>query len=66
MRSSWSGRLRSALREVGRELGVNHETLRNWVNAAKRAEQAAAGPAAPRRAQRRRAGGAASAAQEGR
>ena len=31
------------LREVGRELGVNHETLRNWVNAAKRDEQAAAG-----------------------
>jgi transposase len=31
------------LREIGRELGVNHETLRNWVNAAKRAEQAAAG-----------------------
>lgn len=31
------------LREVGRELGVNHETLRNWVNAAKRAEQSAAG-----------------------
>ena len=30
------------LREVGRELGVNHETLRNWVNAAKRAEQPAA------------------------
>jgi transposase len=28
------------IREVGRELGVNHETLRNWVNAAKRAEQA--------------------------
>lgn len=27
------------LRDVGRELGVNHETLRNWVNAAKRAEQ---------------------------
>lgn len=27
-----------SLREVGRELGVNHETLRNWVNAAKRAE----------------------------
>ena len=27
------------IREVGRELGVNHETLRNWVNAAKRAEQ---------------------------
>jgi transposase len=32
-----------SLREIGRELGVNHETLRNWVNAAKRAEQAAAG-----------------------
>lgn len=29
------------IREVGRELGVNHETLRNWVNAARRAEQAA-------------------------
>lgn len=27
------------LREVGRELGVNHETLRGCVNAAKRAEQ---------------------------
>lgn len=27
------------LREIGRELGVNHETLRGWVNAAKRAEQ---------------------------
>jgi transposase len=25
------------LRDVGRELGVNHETLRNWVNAAKQA-----------------------------
>ncbi|MFI0791577.1 transposase [Micromonospora rubida] len=24
-----------SLREVGQELGVNHETLRNWVNAAK-------------------------------
>ena len=33
------------MREVGRELGVNHETLRNWVNAAKRAEQATAGGA---------------------
>ena len=32
-----------SLREIGRELGVNHETLRNWVNAAKRAEQATAG-----------------------
>ena len=30
-----------SLREVGKELGVNHETLRNWVNAAKQAE---AGP----------------------
>ena len=30
------------LREIGRELGVNHETLRGWVNAAKRAEQQAA------------------------
>lgn len=36
----WSDR---SLREIGRELGVNHETLRNWVNAAKRAEQTAAG-----------------------
>jgi transposase len=27
------------LREIGRELGVNHETLRGWVNAAKRGEQ---------------------------
>ena len=31
-----------SLREIGRELGVNHETLRNWVNAAKRAEQQSA------------------------
>jgi transposase len=31
------------LRDVGRELGVNHETLRNWVNAAKRAEHAGSG-----------------------
>jgi transposase len=31
------------LRDVGRGLGVNHETLRNWVNVARRAEQAAAG-----------------------
>ncbi|HEX6682616.1 MAG TPA: transposase [Candidatus Limnocylindrales bacterium] len=30
------------LREIGRELGVNHETLRGWVNAAKRAEGQAA------------------------
>jgi transposase len=27
------------LREIGRELGVNHETLRGWVNAAKRAQE---------------------------
>jgi transposase len=27
------------LRDVGRELGVNHETLRGWVNAAKRADE---------------------------
>ncbi len=27
-----------SLREVGKELGVNHETLRNWVNAANQAE----------------------------
>jgi transposase len=32
-----------SLREIGRELGVNHETLRGWVNAAKRAEQAGTG-----------------------
>ena len=38
------------LREVGRELGVNHETLRNWVNAAKRDEQTAAG--SPERSER--------------
>lgn len=32
------------LRDVGRELGVNHETLRGWVAAAKRAgEQQRAG-----------------------
>jgi transposase len=31
------------LRDVGRELGVNHETLRNWVNAAKRAGQSLSG-----------------------
>ncbi|WP_432830774.1 transposase [Dactylosporangium sp. CA-092794] len=31
------------IREIGRELGVNHETLRNWVNVAKQAEQAGAG-----------------------
>jgi transposase len=31
-------------RDVGRELGVNHETLRNWVTALKRERQD--GPAA--------------------
>jgi transposase len=31
-----------SLREIGQELGVNHETLRNWVNVANRAN--AAGP----------------------
>jgi transposase len=30
------------LREIGRELGVNHETLRGWVNAAKRGDESAA------------------------
>ena len=33
------------LRDVGRELGVNHETLRGWVNAAKRFDQQRAGGA---------------------
>jgi transposase len=31
------------LRDVGRELGVNHETLRGWVNAAKCADEQRAG-----------------------
>ena len=31
------------LRDVGRELGVNHETLRGWVSAAKRADERRAG-----------------------
>ncbi|MEV0899249.1 transposase [Actinoplanes sp. NPDC049802] len=31
------------LRDVGRELGVNHGTLRGWVNAAKRADEQRAG-----------------------
>jgi transposase-like protein len=31
------------LRDVGRELGVNHETLRGWVSAAKRADEQQAG-----------------------
>jgi transposase len=33
-----------SLREIGQELGVNHETLRSWVNAAKTAEAAERGP----------------------
>lgn len=32
------------IRDVGRELGVNHETLRNWVNALRRERRD--GPAA--------------------
>lgn len=32
-----------SLREIGKELGVNHETLRNWVNTAKRADETTAG-----------------------
>ena len=35
-----SGRTR---RDVGRELGVNHETLRGWVDAANRADEQRAG-----------------------
>ena len=31
------------LRDVGRELGVNHETLRGWVSAAKRVDEQRAG-----------------------
>lgn len=31
------------LRQVARELGVNHETLRNWVNAAKKQRTVGAG-----------------------
>ena len=31
------------LREIGRELGVNHETLRGWVNATKRAQERSGG-----------------------
>lgn len=30
------------LRQVARELGVNHETLRNWVNAKKKQQRTAA------------------------
>jgi transposase len=36
-----------SLREVGQELGVNHETLRNWVNAANRADAAGRGHGRP-------------------
>ncbi|MGW5649732.1 transposase [Saccharopolyspora sp. NPDC003752] len=31
------------LRQVARELGVNHETLRNWVRTVERAETASPG-----------------------
>jgi transposase len=31
------------LRQVARELGVNHETLRNWVNVAKKKRTAGSG-----------------------
>ena len=31
------------LREIARELGVNHETLRAWVNTARQAQEQAAG-----------------------
>jgi transposase len=31
------------IRDAGRELGVNHETLRNWVSAAKRADEQRSG-----------------------
>jgi transposase len=34
------------IRDVARELGVNHETLRNWVNAHRRERRD--GPARPR------------------
>jgi transposase len=34
------------LRQVARELGVNHETLRTWVNAARHQRAAVAGGAA--------------------
>ncbi|GAB7046697.1 transposase [Catenuloplanes indicus] len=37
--SIWSAPWGRTIRDVGRELGVNHETPRNWVAAAKRAEQ---------------------------
>jgi transposase len=34
-------------REVARELGVNHETLRNWVDGLKRERAAPGGPISP-------------------
>ena len=36
-----------SLREVGQELGVNHETLRNWVNAARTGPTLQAGRGRP-------------------
>lgn len=38
-RSSWSILSGRTLRDFGRELGVNHETLRGWANAANRVQQ---------------------------
>ena len=35
------------LRQIARELGVNHETMRSWVDAAKRAEQQATNAESP-------------------
>lgn len=35
------------IRDVGRELGVNHETLRNWVQKARAEREAGSGPAQP-------------------
>jgi transposase len=35
------------LRQVARELGVNHETMRSWVATAKRAEQQGTAAAEP-------------------
>jgi transposase len=56
-----------SLREIGRELGVNHKTLRNWVNAGQTRWAGHGRPTARgRRDQRRRARGTTPVAQEGR
>jgi transposase len=34
-----------SIRDVAAELGINHETLRNWVNAAKREQASGSRPA---------------------